>query len=302
MQSLLTTCMRRVYPSRFSIKAVTSTSWPVFPDGAFPAILAQESGHVGTTPTVPQDQTSGQAEEVPPSDSPAATGASVEAFPDGAFPAILAPGSGHVGTAIRTPSPASTTPTVPQDQTSGQAEEVPTVGTSPAANGASVSIERPPSPRAPLPAPLDDQLPPAPGQGSGADSTSTQPAPPQERPPSPRAPLPSLPLHDQGDAAPPTVQVEATLTVPPAVPESGGALAFSINVEAFEENGADFNWTLSLNGFKKDQLIYIYDDVKKAGRRVTDGVQIIDPAAQVVMIKARASLFDLSKQGKYEFR
>ena len=207
MQSLLTTCMRRVYPPQEGwnpkkYKAVTSTSWPVFPDGDFPAILAQESGHVGTTPTVPQDQTSGQAEEVPPSDSPAAT-------------------------------------------------------------GASVSIERPPSPR---------------------------------------APLPSLPLHDQGDAAPPTVQVEATLTVPPAVPESGGALAFSINVEAFEENGADFNWTLSLNGFKKGQHIYIYDDVKKAGCRVTDGVQIIDPAAQVVMIKARASLFDLSKQGKYEFR
>jgi hypothetical protein len=90
--------MRRLYPVQekglLAVKknntTVTSTCWPVFPDGTFPGILAQGSGDAettiqtpnpaSTTRAVPQDQTSDQAEVVPKSDAQAATGAAVEAF------------------------------------------------------------------------------------------------------------------------------------------------------------------------------------------------------------------------------
>ena len=90
--------MRRVYPPQEegwrAVKKnntkVTSTCWPVFPDGTFPGILAPGSGDAettiqtpnpaSTTRAVPQDQTSDQAEVVPASDAQAATGAAVEAF------------------------------------------------------------------------------------------------------------------------------------------------------------------------------------------------------------------------------
>ena len=74
--------------------------------------------------------------------------------------------------------------------------------------------------------------------------------------------------------------------------------AFSIKVQSCEEIGEDYVWTLSLKGFEKKQIMYIYHKGSKLKGSV--GYEIVDLAEQKV--RAKASLFDLCESGECEFR
>jgi hypothetical protein len=77
--------------------------------------------------------------------------------------------------------------------------------------------------------------------------------------------------------------------------------AFRIEVERFEEIDENYVWTLSLKGFQKGHWIYIYRKGERSYLRGTSGHAIADPTART-QVRAKASLFVVSKREEYEFR
>jgi hypothetical protein len=102
-----------------------------------------------------------------------------------------------------------------------------------------------------------------------------------------------------GDSPPEHVDGED----PPTSPADGGGSKerYSIKVVGVEETGGKFEWTLSLKGFERGHLVYIYNN--------TTGIQIssrhkIDNPAAALKVCAKAESFDglPSKRDEYGFR
>jgi hypothetical protein len=134
-----------------------------------------------------------------------------------------------------------------------------------------------------------------------------EPFPPQERP----SLVPSVSCDGQvpppgADQVPPVGDAPLEHVDgedPPTSPADGGGSneRYSIKVEGVEETGGKFEWTLSLKGFERGHLVYIYNNT--TGKQISSGHKINNPAASL-KVSAKAKGFDglPSKRDEYGFR
>ena len=125
-------------------------------------------------------------------------------------------------------------------------------------------------------------------------------------PPATSLPLPPSPKNSKPSSAIALVRLYSSIiswemSLPAAAAAGTLDEAFRIEVERFEEIDENYVWTLSLKGFQKGHWIYIYRKGERSYLRGTSGHAIADPTART-QVRAKASLFVVSKREEYEFR